>query len=110
MGTRIIAKSTLQKFVAQYPDAENGLMLWYSVVSKATLSSFAAAQAVDPKVSLVNGEYLVFDIRGGRYRLITRIYFPSATLYIKEFLTHKEYDLWTKERRLEKKKHFQRKS
>lgn len=85
-------------FAQEYPDAARALEAWYSTVSRATLDSFAAAQALDPRVSLVQ-DHLIFDIRGGHYRLITTVYFPSATLYIKKFLTHKEYDLWTKELR-----------
>lgn len=79
-------------------------MAWHAVTSKATVDSFAAAQAVDPKVSLVNSEFLVFDVRGGNYRLITKVHFPSATIYVKKFLTHKDYDKWTDEMRKKKKK------
>lgn len=102
MATRIIAKNTLKRFADDFPNAAKALMAWHDVVSKATIGSFAAAQAVDPKVSLVNGTYLVFDIRGGHYRLITTVYYPSATLYIKHFFTHKQYDAWTAEMRKQK--------
>lgn len=104
MSTRIIAKNTLKKFAAQFPDAEKELMAWHDLASKATIDSFAAAQAIDPKVSLVNGEYLVFDVRGGHYRLITKVYFPSVTIYVKAFLTHKDYDKWSDEMRKKKRK------
>lgn len=107
MGTRVIAKKTLTKYAEKYPDAEKSLASWYRAITKATISSLHDVQAVDPRVSLVNGEYLVFDIRGGHYRLITTAYFPASEIYIKLFLTHKEYDLWSDEMRKEKKKKLQ---
>jgi mRNA interferase HigB len=34
----------------------------------------------------------IFTIRGNRYRLIVRMVFRYRRIYIKEFLTHAEYD------------------
>ena len=34
----------------------------------------------------------IFTIRGNRYRLIARMVFRYRRIYIKEFLTHAEYD------------------
>ena len=34
----------------------------------------------------------IFNIGGSRYRLIVRMVFPYRRIYIKEFLTHSEYD------------------
>lgn len=102
MATRVIAKHTLKKYAEHFPDAKNALMAWHDTVCKATVNCFAAAQSIDPKVSLVNKEYLIWDVRGGRYRLITKVYFPAATIYIKDFQTHAEYDKWSAEMRKKK--------
>lgn len=34
----------------------------------------------------------IFNIKGDRYRLIVRMVFTYQRIYIKEFLTHAEYD------------------
>jgi len=34
----------------------------------------------------------IFNIRGNHYRLIVRLVFRYRRIYIKEFLTHAEYD------------------
>jgi mRNA interferase HigB len=38
------------------------------------------------------GRLAIFNIRGGNYRLIVRVEFAAQRIYVKEFLTHGEYD------------------
>jgi mRNA interferase HigB len=38
------------------------------------------------------GPLAIFNIRHNRYRLIVRMQFETQRVYIKEFLTHAEYD------------------
>lgn len=38
------------------------------------------------------GDLAIFNIRGNRYRLIVRMAFRTKRVYVKEFLTHAEYD------------------
>jgi mRNA interferase HigB len=37
------------------------------------------------------GDVLIFDILGGRFRLITRVSYGMQRIYIKALLNHKEY-------------------
>ena len=38
------------------------------------------------------GEYIVFNIGGNKYRLITVIRFPLQVIFVRSFLTHKQYE------------------
>ena len=38
------------------------------------------------------GDLAIFNIRGNNYRLIVRIVWKYKRIYVKEFLTHAEYD------------------
>jgi mRNA interferase HigB len=38
------------------------------------------------------GNCVVFNIGGNKYRLITRILYPSQTVYVLKVMSHKEYD------------------
>ena len=38
------------------------------------------------------GEYTVFNIKGNKYRLITKINYKSQVVFIKRVLTQAEYD------------------
>jgi mRNA interferase HigB len=44
-----------------------------------------------PSADLV-GELVVFNVRGNRYRLITRFIYEKGRVYIRRVLTHAEYD------------------
>lgn len=38
------------------------------------------------------GNCVVFNIRGNKYRLVTRILYPSEKVFILKCMTHAEYD------------------
>lgn len=101
---RVIARPRLEEFKAQYPDAAQALDNWEDTVTRLSFGSFAQLQQQINTVDLVNGIFLVFNIMGGRYRLITGVYWPQPALYLKHFFTHKEYDLWSQEQRTQQAK------
>lgn len=41
------------------------------------------------------GDWIVFNIGGNKYRLITSIHFNRGKVYIRHVLTHQEYDQGT---------------
>jgi mRNA interferase HigB len=48
----------------------------------------------------MEGVLAIFTIRGNRYRLLVRMSFRRLRIYIKEFLTHTEYDKGTWQKQL----------
>jgi mRNA interferase HigB len=44
------------------------------------------------------GPLAIFNIKGNKYRLIVRVVFARRRIYVKELLTHSEYDkeIWKK--------------
>lgn len=60
-------------------------------MESARFSSFAEMRAVFRFVDKV-GELHVFNIAGNKYRLITFLHFDRQLCYIKQVLTHAEYD------------------
>ncbi len=62
----------------------------YRIARKASWKSLAGVRQVFPSADGV-GKYTVFNIKGSRYRLVTVIFYPK-TLFIREVLTHAEYD------------------
>lgn len=68
-----------------------GLAQWYRVTQHARWRSLAEVKRVYPQADLV-GDKTVFNIAGNRVRLITYINYPAQIVYIKDILTHAEYD------------------
>jgi mRNA interferase HigB len=88
---RIIAKKTLEGFIHQHSNCASQLRTWYQIASKAEWASLDAVRQTFPSADAV-GNKTVFNIKGNAYRLITAIHYNRQTIYIREFLTHAEYN------------------
>jgi mRNA interferase HigB len=77
----------------------NEIKAWVGIVQAVRWRNFAEVRAMFKDADLVDG-YVIFNIRGNRYRLITIIHYSKMRdgteteghVYIRSFLTHKEYD------------------
>jgi mRNA interferase HigB len=88
---RIITRSTLKKFYALHPKSESGLEHWYKQTNEADWKSLQDIRKIFPSADLVD-DFIVFNICGNSYRLITRIRFHSKKVFIRNVLTHADYD------------------
>lgn len=59
-------------------------------MTRAEFESFAELRAAFPSADLV-GQWVVFNIGGNKYRLITSIHFNRGKVYIRNVLTHQAY-------------------
>jgi mRNA interferase HigB len=95
----IVTRKHLMDAAETYPDAARELLAWRKIVLTARWRSFVDVRRVFPDADTVDG-FVVFNVRGNRYRLITVIHYSKDTgeritqghIYIRSFLTHKEYD------------------
>ena len=67
------------------------LATWYKVASIAKWRSINDVKKSYPKADFAD-PYTVFDIKGNSYRLITKIEYRKGLVFIKDVLTHAEYD------------------
>jgi len=92
---RVISKSRLRAFweTPGYEDSEGPLQAWHTHVSNKSVAwqSWANVKAEFGSASLV-GSCEVFNIGGNKYRLFTRILYPSQKVFVLKAMTHAEYD------------------
>jgi mRNA interferase HigB len=92
---RVISKSRLRQFWEQIgcADAEGPLRAWYTHVNNkaVTWQAWADVKADFATASIV-GNCVVFNIGGNKFRLITRVLYPSQKVFILKTMTHEEYD------------------
>lgn len=92
---RVISKARLKQFweISGQEDSEGPLRAWYTHVSNRTVAwrSWGDVKAEFGTASLV-GNCSVFNIGGNKYRLATRILYPSQKVFILKVMTHEEYD------------------
>ena len=92
---RIITKGRLKQFweTPGCHDSQGPLRTWHTHVSHKSVAwnSFNEVRATIATASLV-GNCVVFNIGGNKYRLVTRILYPSRKVFILKVMTHQEYD------------------
>ena len=87
----IITRKRLLEFSEKYTDAEGSLDRWYRIVKHTDFHSFTDLRKTFPQADQVGG-FTVFNISGNKYRLISYIVYDRKKLYIRDILTHPEYD------------------
>jgi mRNA interferase HigB len=95
----IVSLRHLREAMGAYPDAAKEIQAWASIVEAVRWRSFAEVRNFFKDADYVDG-YVIFNIRQNRYRLVTVIHFSKIIgertteghVYIRSFLTHKEYD------------------
>jgi len=89
---RIIASSTLKKYISDYADAETALSSWLQEAERASWSNPQELKQQFGHASIVTGKRIVFNICGNKYRLIVDIEFRLQIIFIVWFGAHDEYD------------------
>lgn len=87
----VITRRRLLEFGKIQPDAEESLDRWYRIVKRSNYESFSDLRRTFPSADQV-GRLTVFNIGGNKYRLIAFTVYEKKRIYIREILTHKEYD------------------
>lgn len=85
--------------MAEFRDAAAQIKAWADITEASRWHTFAEVRSTFPRADYVD-DFVIFDIRNNRYRLITVIHYCKTTkekqtqgrVYIRSFLTHKEYD------------------
>ena len=94
-----MTRKHLEEAMEAYKDAADELKTWRRIVKAARWRRFQEVRSIFTDADDVNN-YVIFNIRGNRYRLVTVIHYSKVIkgkqtkghVDIRSFLTHKEYD------------------
>jgi mRNA interferase HigB len=95
----IVTRKHVHEAMRQYPDATNEIKAWMAIVKEVGWHHFSEVRSTFKDADNVKG-YVIFNVRQNRYRLVTVVHYAKTTnqkrtqghVYIRSFLTHKEYD------------------
>jgi len=87
----VISRKALQLFMRSHPDSKSSLDAWFWIMTRHDFESFNALRTLFPSADMA-GNLVVFNIGGNKYRLIAAVHFNRQKLYIRDVLTHAEYD------------------
>lgn len=95
----VVTRKHLTDAASRYPDAAGEIAAWVRIVEDARWENFVQLRQTFTDADDVEG-YVIFNIRRNRYRLVTVVHYARERngkptmghVYIRSFLTHKEYD------------------
>lgn len=87
----MISRRTIRSFAERRPDALEPLLHWANATESVVWRTPADVRRTFNSVDFV-GDLTVFDVGGNKYRLIAFVHYRRQAVYIKEILTHAQYD------------------
>ena len=87
----VISEKKLREFWEVHPDAEVPLRAWVKKVEGSTWKNFAEVRA-DYSHADQYERCVIFNIGGNKYRLIVSIHYNRQKVYLRDILTHEQYD------------------
>jgi mRNA interferase HigB len=95
----IVTLRHLKEAIDCYPDVAKEVRAWATIVEAVRWQNFAEVRNMFRDADYVDG-YVIFNFRQNRYRLITVIHYAKTRdnqqtaghVYIRSFLTHREYN------------------
>jgi mRNA interferase HigB len=88
---KVLNPRRLCAFEAAHPDASANLRTWWRTAQTAQWESFNDIRRTFNSADRV-GDRVIFNIRGGYYRLVTWVDYDRQLVVMKWFGTHAEYD------------------
>ena len=93
----VISRKALRTFWLRQSESEQPLRRWHKLMTTTDFESFAELRQTFPSADMID-DWTVFNIGGNKFRLIASIHFNCHKVYVRDVLTHAEYDLgnWKK--------------
>ena len=89
---RIVSRKALREFAERHADANTPLDAWYRIVRGREYRSPHDLRADFPTASFLGARRAVFNIGGNKYRLVVDMRYDLGRVYVRDVLTHEEYD------------------
>ena len=87
----VITRKRLNDFAARHPSCRAGLAQWFKEIRRGIFPDIQSVRAVFPHADKV-GKFTVFNVGGNKVRIIAAIHYNRGKVYIRQVLTHSEYD------------------
>jgi len=87
----VISRKKLKEAATRHGDLEGPLDAWFRIAKRAWWKNLVDVRKTFSNADDV-GKWTVFNIKGNQYRLIVEMNYRSGRIYIRQVLTHAEYD------------------
>jgi mRNA interferase HigB len=87
----VISRKKLLEAARTHGDLSEPLDIWYRISKKAQWKNVMDVRRMFPSADVVE-EFTIFNIKGNAYRLVTEINYRTGRIFLRQVLTHAEYD------------------
>ena len=91
---RLVGKELLAEFALQHAEIRSPLDAWIREVEDAEWSGAEDIKARYPSASILSDNTFVFNIKGNKYRIETKVSFEIKVVLARRIGTHAEYLKW----------------
>lgn len=91
----VISQKVIKEFGKKYSTAVTSLAAWFKLIKSGHFQNFVELKRTFASVDMVNvkgNRLYVFNIGGHKFRLISAIHFNRQKLFVRQILTHTDYD------------------
>ncbi len=92
---RVIGLPSLESFWQSHPKAKKPLEKWIQVVEEAKWNNWSQLKSTFRTADLVPvgaKKFVVFNVGGNKYRIVTIVNFKGQVVIVEVALTHSQYD------------------
>ncbi len=91
---KVIGLPILYKFCESHADCAQQIATWIAEVKETVWTTPNEIKERYVSASFLGDDRVVFNIKGNRYRLDTKVYYQRQIVMVKRIGTHAEYDRW----------------
>ena len=91
---RLVGRSLLADFAKRHSEIRSPLNAWVCEVEDADWTGPADIKARHPSASILSENRVIFNIKGNKYRIETKVSFEIKVVLVKRIGTHSEYLRW----------------
>lgn len=91
---KVIGKERLDTYSRKHADVRSRIASWLYEAEEAEWRTPNDIKKRYADVSFLANKVIVFNLKGKKYRLVTKVDFKSQVVLIKKIGTHAEYNRW----------------
>ena len=92
ISVHVISKKILVDYYNKHKETKSQLEAWYHETKNAEWKNPQEIKQKYGSASIIGDKRVVFNIKGNKFRLVTKINYQMKHVYIRFIGNHKEYD------------------
>lgn len=91
---RLVGRSVLFDFCKKHADVSSQVMAWCAEMEEAQWEAPSDIKVRYPAASFLADNRVVFNLKGNKYRLDTKVNYKYRVILVRRIGTHAEYSKW----------------